>query len=129
MFSYEILEDDGVIVVTSTGQSTVEDYQIVAPKFFADAKSQGIRRALLDARKYQGPASRQAESLTFYSWMESRSVFDRIALVFHEGIRDNALEFAELIRDHGKDARLFPPEQYEEALDWLKGDHATSNQD
>lgn len=124
MFSYEILKDDGVIVATATGQTTVEDYQAVAPQFFADVKSQDIRRFLLDARKYQGPATRAAESLSFTSRMLSRSVFDRIAIVFHDGIRDEMLGALELIRNAGKDVRLFPQEQYETALDWLKGDHA-----
>ena len=128
MFSYEILEDDGVIVLAIIGQATVEDYQTVAPKFYADVKSQGISRILLDAREFQGWGSKKERSITFHSWMESRSLFDRIAVVFDAGILNELEEFLELYRNADKDVRLFQPEQYEAALDWLKGDKTADAQ-
>jgi hypothetical protein len=124
MFSYEILEDDGVIVLTNTGQTTVDDYQTVAPKFFSDVKSLGIRRILLDNREFQGWQSEEAPTITFFSWIESRSLFDRIAVVFHEGVRNEAEKLEEFFRNAGKDVRLFRPERYDAALDWLKRDKA-----
>ena len=129
MFSYEILEDAGVLVLACIGQAAVEDYQLVAPKFYADVRSRGIRRILLDAREFQGWGSKEAQNISFHSWMESRSLFDRIAVVFDASIRNEMEEFLKLYRNADKDVRLFQPEQYEAALDWLKGDHATNNQD
>ncbi len=128
MFSYEILEDDGVIVLAIAGQAIVEDYQAVALKFYADVKSQGISRILLDAREFQGWGSKEAQKTSFHSWMESRSLFDRIAVVFDAGIRNEMEEFLKLYRNADKDVRLFQPEQYEAALDWLKGDEAADAQ-
>jgi hypothetical protein len=72
MLSYEILEDDGVILLVTIGQATVEDYQAVMPKFFADVRSQGIRRLLLDDREHQGWSSKEAQKISFYAWTESR---------------------------------------------------------
>ena len=129
MISYEILEDDGVIVLATTGQTAVEDYQVVAPKFFADVRSQGIRRILLDWREFRGWGSKEAPTITFFSWIESRPLFDRIAVVFHDGVRNEADKFLELFRNADKNVRLFQPEQYEAALDWLKGDEATDTQE
>jgi len=129
MISYEILEDDGVIVLVTTGQMAVEDYQVVAPKFFADVRSQGIRRILLDWREFRGWSSKEAPTITFFNWIESRSLFDRIAMVFHDGVRNEVDKFLELFRNPDKDVRLFQPEQYEAALDWLKGDVATDTQE
>jgi hypothetical protein len=124
-FLTKILEDDGVIVLASIGQVTVEEFQTFAPKFFAEVRSRGqIRRLLLDNREHQGWGSREAQSITFFSWMESRSLFDRIAVVFHAGIRNEVEKLVELYRNAGKDARSFQPEQYKAALDWLKGDEA-----
>ena len=128
MFSYEILEDDGVIVLATAGRPTVEDYQNVAPKFFADVRSREIRRILLDWREFQGWRSEEAPTITFFSWIESRSLFDRIAVVFHDGVCNEAEKFQELFRNADKDVRLFQPEQYEAALDWLKGDEAADAQ-
>ena len=122
MFSYEILENDGVIVLTITGQTSVDDYQDVAPKFFADVKSLGIRRILLDGRDFQGWGSEEAPTVTFFSWLESRPLFDRIALVFHAGVRSEADKFVEFFRNADKEVRRFRPEQYEAALDWVKAD-------
>lgn len=128
MISYEILEDDGVIVLVTIGQMAVEDYQIVGPKFFADVRSHGICRILLDWREFRGWRSKEAPTITFFSWMESRPLFDRIAVVFHDGVRNEVEKFQELFRNAHKDVRLFQPEQYEAALDWLKGDVATDAQ-
>lgn len=122
MFSYEILNDNDVIVVTATGKTTIEDYQTTAPGFFAEVESKGIRRALFDAGNSQGPASNDAKALSFIARQMSRSLFDKVALVFHDSIRDDMLEFAELIRNAGKKVRLFSPQQYETALAWLKDD-------
>ena len=129
MFSYEVLEDDGVIVLTSIGQATMEDYQVFAPKYFADVRSRGIRRILLDNREHQGWASKEAKSVSFHAWMESRSLFDRIAVIFDDGIRNEIENFLEIYRNAGKDVRLFQPEQYEAALDWLKSDEAADAQE
>jgi hypothetical protein len=129
LFSYEILEDDGVIVLATTGQMAVEDYQVVAPKFYADVRAQGIRRILLDWREFQGWKSEEAPTITFFSWLESRPLFDRIAVVFHEGVRNEAEKFEEFFRNAGKDVRLFQPEQYAAALDWLKRDKAANSQE
>lgn len=122
MFSYEILEDDGVVVLTTSGPTTIENYQDVAPKFYADVRSKGVRRILLDNREFQGWHSDEAPTVTFFSWIESRPLFDRIAVVFHERTRNEAEKFQEFFRNAGKDIRLFKPEQYEEALNWVKGE-------
>ena len=122
MFSYEILNDNDVIVVTATGKTTIEDYQTTAPGFFAEVESKGIRRALFDAGNSQGAASNDAKALSFIARQMSRSLFDKVALVFHDSIRDDMLECAELIRNAGKKVRSFSPQQYETALKWLKDD-------
>ena len=127
MISYEFLEDDGVIVLATTGQMAVEDYQVVAPKFYADVRSQGIRRILLDWREFQGWRSKEAPTITFFSWIESRPLFDRIAVVFHDGVRNEVEKFQELFRNASKDVRLFRPEQYEAAMNWLKNDKAAGD--
>lgn len=54
MFSYEVLENGSAIILTQSRRSTIEDYQDVAPKFFADVKSQNVRRILLDLRQFEG---------------------------------------------------------------------------
>ena len=122
MISYEILEDDGVIVLAIIGQPTVEDHQPVMPKFMADVRKRGIRRILLDGREFQGWGSKETPTITFFSWIENRSLFDRIAVVFHDGVRHEVEQFQDFFRNADKDVRLFRPERYEEALDWLKGD-------
>jgi hypothetical protein len=48
----------------------------------------------------------------------------RLAVVFHDGVRNEVEKFQELFRNAGKDVRLFRPEWYEAALDWLKDDKA-----
>ena len=48
MFSYKILEDDGVIVLSAVGETTFDDLQADAVQFFADVRTSGIRRILLD---------------------------------------------------------------------------------
>jgi len=80
-----------------------------------------MMRPVLDSREFQGWVSKEAQSISFYSWTESRSLFDRIAVVFHAGIRNEVERFLEIFRNAGKDVRLFQPEQYEAALDWIKG--------
>ena len=122
MFSYEILEDDEVIVLAAAGRPTAEDFQVPIPKFFADVISLGIRRLFVDWREFRGWGSKEVPTITFFSWIESRSLFDRIAVVFHDSVRHEAEQFQELLRNAGKDVRLFQPERYEEVLDWLKGD-------
>jgi hypothetical protein len=54
-------------------------------------------------------------------------LFDRIAVVFHAGVHEEVEKFTEFFRNVGTDVRLFQPEQYEAALDWLKGDKATTD--
>ena len=108
--------------MASIGRPTMEDYQSVASKFFADVRSLGIRQLLLDWREFQGWPSEEAPTITFFSWMEGRSLFDRIAVVFHDGVRNEVEKFQELFRNANKDVRLFRPAQYEAALDWLKGE-------
>ncbi len=110
MFSYEILEDEGVIVLAATDKITLEDFQIVAPAFFADIRSKGIRKILVDYRELQKWASKSAEYLSFFARIDSRSLFDRIAVVYHAGIRDEVEELSELFRNADKDVRLFRPE-------------------
>jgi hypothetical protein len=61
--------------------------------------------------------------------MESRSLFDRIAVIFNDGIRNEIENFVKIYRNAGKDVRLFQPEQYEAALDWLKSDEAADAQE
>ena len=124
MFSYEIPNEDGVVVVTATGKTTVDDYQTTAPAFFEEVQSQKIRLALFDASNSQGMASKNAEALAFMARQMSGSLFDKIALVFHDGIRNDMLEFAELIRNSNTGVRLFSPQQYETAMEWLKADQA-----
>ena len=46
-----------------------------------------------------------------------------------EAIREEMLEFSDLVRNAGKEMRLFPQNQYEAALDWLKSDLATDKQE
>ena len=112
-------------MLTTAGRTTTEDYQNIAPKFFADVRSQGIRRILLDWREFQGWGSKEAPTIVFFSWIESRSLFDRIAVVFHDGVHNEVEKFQEIFRnDADKEVRLFRPKQYEAALDWLKRDKA-----
>ena len=125
MFSFELMEDDGIIELTSVGQTTVEDYQELAPKFFADVRSNNIKRVLLDARQFQGWSSEEARSIFFYSWMEGLSLIDRIAVIAHPGIRDQVDYFSQFFRNAGKDFREFRPDQYKAAMEWLKSDQAT----
>ncbi len=122
MFAYEILDDDGLIVLTESGHTTVDDYQQVAPDFFADVRSKGIRRILLDSREFLGWASKEAESMAFHSWMESRAAFDKIALLAHPGIQEQTERFREIFDNAGKDVRIFGPNQYEAAMEWIKAD-------
>jgi hypothetical protein len=126
MFSYEILQDEGIIVLTSTGRHTIHDYQEVAPKFFEDVKSLNIRRILMDNRKFEGWQTKGAPSVTFFSWIESVPLFDKIAVVYHDGIRDEIDKFVEIFRNANKDVRLFRPEQFEAALHWLKAEDEAS---
>ena len=124
MFSYDILEDNGIIVLAVTGQIAVDDFKVVAPAFFADTRSKGIRKLLLDYRELQGRSSKETENLSFFARIEGRSLFDRAAVVYHPGVRNEADEIHELFRNAGKDVRLFRPEQYEAAFEWLKSDSA-----
>jgi len=41
MISYRVLEDDRVIILRVTGHTTVDDFQDIAPKFFAEVRSCG----------------------------------------------------------------------------------------
>ena len=126
MFSYEIYENEGVIVLTSVGKTTYDDYQSVAPEFYTDVESCGIRRILLDARKFEGWDSAKSESMSFTSWFQGRLMFDRIAVVVHDGVSSEVDRFLEYFQNAGKDVRVFPPSQYGSALDWLK-QNAASN--
>ena len=126
MFSYEILQDCGVIVLVATGETTTEDYMAVAPQLMAEIRSQDIRKFLQDYREHKGWASEEAWSFAFSTWMETRSQFDRIALVSHYDNRKEATELVEFYRNDGTEVRQFPPTQYEAALDWLKDDRAAN---
>ncbi len=119
MLSYKILEDDGVIVLSAVGETTFEDLQGDAAQFFADIRSNGIRRILLDWRGLKGWESRNAQSISYHSWLDSRSLFDRIALVVGKELHEEADELQELFRNADKDVRRFRPQQYGAALDWL----------
>lgn len=123
MFSYEIMKNDGLVVLKTTGQLKIEDYQDLGPRFFADAKSQNIRRILLDWRDFRGWGSEEAPTVTFFSWLEGRSLFDRIAIVFHDGVRNEVDKFEEFFRNADKEVRRFRPDRYEAALDWLKAEN------
>jgi len=122
MFSCKILEDDGVIVLSAVGETTFEDTQGEAARFFADIRSSGIRRVLLDWRDHKGWKSKNAQSISYYSWLDGRSLFDRVALVVGKELRDEAGELQELFRNAGKDFRRFRPQDYDAALDWLKSE-------
>ena len=125
MFSYEIYQDEGVIVLTSVGKTTYDDYQTVAPKFYADVESHGIRRILLDSRRFEGWDSKRSESMSFTSWLQGRLMFDRIAVVVHDRVSNEVDRFLEYFQNAGKDVRVFPPSQYEAAWEWLKEDGRT----
>jgi hypothetical protein len=126
VFSYEVLENGSAIILTQSGRSTIEDYQDVAPKFFADVKSQNIRRILLDLRQFEGWGTEDAPTITFFSWIESLPLFDRIAIVFHDGVRNEVDKFEEFFRNADKEVRRFRPDRYEAALDWLKAGNGES---
>lgn len=120
MFSYEIRKNDGLIVLTTVGETTYDDYQAVAPKFFADVELHKINKILLDNRQFAGWASKEAESLSFTAWAQSRSVFEHVALVVLDNSKSEVTRFLEFFRNTGKDVRVFPPSQYDAALEWLK---------
>jgi len=122
VFSFELMEEDGIVVLTSVGQTRVDDFQELAPRFFADVRSKNIERILLDARAFTGWASEEARSIFFYSWIEGRSQFDRIAVVGHPGIRNEIEFFSQFFRNAGKDFREFRPDQYDAAMEWLQSD-------
>ena len=126
MFSFEIIEDDRIVVLTLAGTITVDDYQTAASEYFRAVKSRGISRVLIDGREFKGWSTKVAESISFHVWMDSRLVFEKIALVSQlvsqEGMRDEINRFTEFFENAGKDIRKFGPEQYRAALDWLKAD-------
>ena len=125
MFSYEVFQDDGLVVLTSAGKTTFEEFQAVAPKFYADVEAHGIRKILLDSRRSEGWDSKKAESMAFPAWIKGRSLFDRIAVVVHDGLRDETSHFREFFQNAGSAVRVFPPSQYEVALEWLKQNGTT----
>ena len=118
-----------MVVVANVGRPTMEDFQAVMPKFFADVRSQDICRMLLDWREFQGWQSKEEPTITFFAWIEGRSLLDRVAVVFHDGVRNEVEMFQSLFRNADKDVRLFRPEYYDAALDWLKGDKPTDAQE
>lgn len=120
MFSYELQEDNGIVVLKSVGTNTIEDYQDVAPQFFSDVKSRNIRRVLMDWRAFQGWESAEAPNVAFFSWIEARPLFDRVAIVFHDGIRNEVEKFEEFFRNADKEINKFGPERYDAALEWLE---------
>jgi len=126
VFSYEVLENGSAILLTQSGRSTIEDYQDVAPKFFSDVKSQDIRRILLDLRQFEGWGSTDAPTITFFSWIESLPLFDRIAIVFHDGVRNEVDSFEAFFRNAGTDIRRFRSDQYDAALEWLTAKNGAS---
>ena len=129
MFSYKILEDDGVIVLSAVGETTFDDLQADAVQFFADVRTSGIRRILLDWREFKGWRSDDAKSISYYSWLNRRSEFDRVALVVRRELRDEAGELEELFRNADKDIRRFRPQDFDAALDWLKAERDADARD
>ncbi|MGI9514194.1 MAG: STAS/SEC14 domain-containing protein [Anderseniella sp.] len=127
MFTYEIQESGDIMVLTSKGLTTVEDYQTMAPKFFEDVNARNIRKILIDARMFEGWDSRQSESISFMSWSQARSLFDCIAVVVHDSTKSDVARFLEFFQNAGKNVRVFQPAQYESALEWLKR-HGTTNE-
>ena len=119
MFSYELKKDDGVIVLTARGQTTVDDYQAVAPQFCSDVRTHGIQKILVDARAFEGWDSAQSESIARMSWSEARSLFDRIAVVANDSSRRETASFMEFFRNAGKDVRQFQAIEYDAAVQWL----------
>ena len=120
MFSYDLNTDDGVIVLTARRQTTVDDYQAVAPQFYSDVRTHGIQKILVDARAFEGWDSAQSESIARMSWSEARSLFDRIAVIANDSSRRETARFMEFFRNAGKDVRQFQASEYEPALQWLK---------
>ena len=129
MFSFEILESDDIVVLTFKGHISIDDYQDVAPKFLHGVKLRNIRRLLLDWRKFDGWKSEEAPSISFFSWLEIQPLFDRIAIVFHDGVRNEVDRFEEFFRNADKEVRRFRPDRYEAALDWLKAENGESRLD
>jgi hypothetical protein len=127
MLSYTIEEDEGVIVLSAVGETTFDDLQAVSVQFFADVRSSGIRRILVDWREFTGWRSDDAKSISYHSWLNSRSLFDRVALVVRSELRDEALELEELFRNADKDIRRFAPRDYDAALDWLINDESDAD--
>ncbi len=87
------------------------------PTFLAEVRSRAIRKLLLDHRTHEGFASKQAKSISFDAWREGRFLFDKIAVVSHDGSEPS--ELLEYFRNAEKDICQFSPTQYDTALDWL----------
>ncbi|MGI9357760.1 MAG: STAS/SEC14 domain-containing protein [Rhizobiaceae bacterium] len=125
MLSYEILEDDGIVVVSAVGQVTFEDYQETLPKLIAEITSNDIRKLLLDHRRHEVPASKKAGSVSFDALQQARGLYDKIAFVSHDSTE--TLELLEYFQHAEKDIRQFPVTQYDGALDWLRGDQSADH--
>ena len=81
MFSYEILQDDGIVSLSLIGQVMFEDYQTTMPELIAEVRSHEIRKLLLGHRKYEGPGTNKAWSIPFDAFKEARGLFEKIAFV------------------------------------------------
>lgn len=128
MISHDIRKDDGIVLVRVVGTNAREDYQAFAPDYFSDISSHNIRNMLLDWREFQGWGGGDVPDVSFFAWIESRPLIDRIALVFHDGVDNEAGQLEEFFSytDYNQ-MRKFSPEQYEEALAWLQSQSKTGS--
>ena len=120
MFSYNILKDDRIVILTASKKITIDDYQNIAVQFFSDINANGIHKILMDYRMYEGLASDGAETMAFEAWREIRSIFDSIAVVGDDLRTKEARSFVEFFGNSNVDVRLFRSVQFGEALTWLK---------
>ncbi len=73
MLAYEVSKDNEMVVMTSIGQVTFEDFQSVMPKFITDIRSLSIRKMLLDDRMHEGSASQRAEAISSHALRDARA--------------------------------------------------------
>ncbi len=121
MFSYELFADDGFVILKESGVTPFEDFQEFMPEFDSVVNKNNIRKIIIDCREFQGWGQKEPPQITFYIWLENRKIFDKIAVVFHEGVRQEIMYFVEIFENAQKEIRTFPPSQYEKAIKWLKG--------
>lgn len=128
MISHEVRKDDGIVLVKVVGRNTTDEYHEFATDYFSDISSHKIRSMLLDWREFQGWEGFEVPDVNFFAWIESRPLIDRMALVFHDGVAKEASQIEEFFSytDYNQ-IRKFSPEQYEEALEWLKAQSQTGS--